>query len=213
MQEGKVRFRIRIISCSKDTLELNGESQSFWVFSAGLKSKQLIESFWFYNEKRIASFSCQNSCPTDPTPETGPGLCTKAGAGTRGHLWAEMPEAMPMSGSGHGCRPAELRRQLESHFESFLDSWSVCFPSPLWLIGSQRVSLRRVKNVWYGHHVEGKEYLVWTPCRGPAGMWGGPCRGRRGTCSSRWRWQTFRFLQLPGWRGLFKDKSWWHHLT
>ena len=68
------------------------------LVSAGLKSKQLIQNFWFYNEKRIASFSFQNACPTYPAPEAGPGLCTKAGAGTRGHLWAEMLEAMPRPG-------------------------------------------------------------------------------------------------------------------
>lgn len=81
----------------------------------------------------------------------------ETGAGTRGHLWAEMLEAMPMSGSRPSCWSVELHRQLDSHFESFLDSWSVFFPSPLWLIGSQWVSLRRVKNIRYGHHVEGQQ--------------------------------------------------------
>lgn len=68
-----------------------------------------------------------------------------------------MPEAASKSGSRHGRWSVELHRQLESHFESFLDSWSVCFPSPLWLIGSQWVSLRRVKNVWDGHRVESQQ--------------------------------------------------------
>lgn len=200
MQEGKVRFRIRMISCSKDTLQLNGESQSFWVFSAGLKSKQLIEKFWFYNGKRIASFSFQNSHVSYPRDWAWPlheGRCRNQGA--------------------------SLGRNAGSNADVWLTAWlRACWAPPSvrvtllelsWLV----VSLfpESIVADWFtvGFTQACQEYLVRTSWRGPAGMRGGPCWGRRGTCNSRWRWQTFRFLQLRGWRGLFKDKSLWYHLT
>lgn len=72
--------------------------------------------FWFYNLKRIGSFSFQNSCPKNPTREARPFLCWKAGVQGQ-----ECCKQRQLPDSWHMRHSVEIR-ESDSGVENFLDS-------------------------------------------------------------------------------------------